>query len=256
MSDSEKKSAASEEQAPAKEAKSSSAQAVSQKGSSRPTGPLDEQAINAPDKQTLIMLSVLCLTTLIMWGAGRAACNYSVPGESLTPRSVTLKERTATPKGLGLELAQALAGGDFSTAEKLVRGEARAQVSEEKAACGSCEERKKRQGELLSVSTVVRANSLDSLVSVETTGAPEGKKTRLFRVEREERVWKATALLESAEGITLKTPPARSVVPSSLRRPRDHGEKSSMMSSAPAHRPGPMLKGKNPDDAPASPKEK
>ncbi len=160
--------------------------------------PLDEEKIDAPSRQTLIMLGVICASTLILWGAGRAACNYRVPGESLTPRKVSLEDRTRTPKDVGLELAQAVSGGDFKIAEELASGEALAQIKKDAAACGECESRKKVRPSLMSVSTVLQANSVDALVKVRTLGGSEGEKERFMGIEREERKWRVTRFFESA----------------------------------------------------------
>lgn len=197
MSEPEKKKLKSSEAAPSQVAKSAA------------PAPLDEDKIDAPSRQTLIVLAVLSISTLVFWAAGRAACNYSVPGESLTPRKVSLEERTRTPKHVGLELAQVLSGGDFETAEKLAVGAALEAVKKQKAACGSCDELKAQRDSLKSVATVLRANSVDALVQVKTYGGKKGEEVRFFGIQREERKWRAVQILDSAEGYELKAPPVR-----------------------------------------------
>lgn len=179
---------------------------------------VDEDKIDAPSRQTMVMLAVICASTLVLWGAGRAACNYRVPGESLTPRKVSLEERTRTPKDVGLALAQAVSGGDFKTAEELATGDALAEIKKEAAACGECEPRKQVRSSLMSVSTVLEANSVDSLVKVRTIGGAEGEQERFMGIERQERNWRVTRFLKSAEGVVLKTPPVRNDAPAGLRR--------------------------------------
>lgn len=172
---------------------------------------LDEAKINAPTRQELIMLGVICVATLILWAAGRAACNYQVAGESLTPRKVSLEERTLTPKDVGIEFGQALGGGDFATAAQLARGEAAALVQKEKSQCGECAGRKAVARKLLSVGTVLKANVSDTIVSVKTIGGGSGETVRVLGIERDGRKWFVTRSYASAADAQLKEPPAGAV---------------------------------------------
>ena len=180
--------------------------------------PPDEAKLNAPDRPTLVMLGVVCVSTLVFWAAGRSACNYHVPGESLTPRKVQLKDRARTPKHVGYAFAHALSAGDFATAKKLAADSAQPIVKKEQAGCGACVERKKTSDALRSVATLVRANSIDALVEVRTWGAPGGETRRLLGVERIEREWRVTRELPSLEHATLKEPPPRNTTPLGIRR--------------------------------------
>jgi len=146
-------------------------------------GEVDEELIDAPTKQTLIMLGVLTVATLIMWAAGRAACNYHVPGDGLTPRQVTLEERTRNPKGVAVEFAQALSGADFEGARRLIQPAAGALVQAEED-CGECAAEKAARAKLLSVAEVLRAARDDSIVAVTTTGGPGGPVERVLRIQR------------------------------------------------------------------------
>src|SRR5690606_27018733 len=69
----------------------------SKRSSSSSRAELSEEQIDSPSKQTLGMLSVVAAATLVMWGVGRAKCNYREVGEGMKPRDVTLEERTRTP---------------------------------------------------------------------------------------------------------------------------------------------------------------
>jgi hypothetical protein len=170
---------------------------------------LNEDEIDAPSKQTLIMLAAISLTTLLLWAAGRAACNYQVPGESLTPRPVSLEERTRTAKDVGFEFAQCISSGRFEDALSLATGDAVDFVKKEQTACGACLDRKSAEKTIFSTATVLKANSVDSLVKVRTVGAPGGEVTRFFGIEREGRKWRVSRILEDAEGVTLKEGPSR-----------------------------------------------
>ncbi len=166
---------------------------------------LDEAKIDAPSKQTLIMLGVISLSTLIMWGAGRAACNYNVPGESLTPRVVSIDDRTRTAKDVAIEFAQSLAKGEFKIAQKLSSGEALSWVNSEQKKCGVCEERKARSP--LTVATVLKANSVDSIVELRTSGENNGGAPHYLGIEREERKWRVTRIFKESQSARLKAPP-------------------------------------------------
>jgi hypothetical protein len=175
---------------------------------------LNEDEIDAPSKQTLVMLAVISASTLIMWAAGRAACNYQVEGENLTPRPVSLEQRTRTSKDVGLEFAQAVASGEFSIALQLSAGEAADWAKKEQSACGTCEQqRKAAKGRVFTSAAVLQANSKEALVKTRTIGAPGGEVTRFLGVEREGRNWRVTRISTDAAGIELKEPPSPSEPP-------------------------------------------
>lgn len=199
----------------------SSAEAESPKA---PPKQLTEAEINAPSRQTIFMLSVICATTLVCWAAGRAACNYNVPGESLTPRKTTVEDRTQSSKGVGIELAQSLSTGNFEVAQRLVDGEALEYVKKEQSACGDCSARRATSGEIVSVGKVLEANSVDAIVEVKTIGAPGGEVTRVFGIERDKRDYKVTRVYPSADEAELKEAPEPNLAPPSIRRPEGSAE--------------------------------
>jgi len=167
---------------------------------------LTEREIDAPSINTLIMLGVVSITTLILWAAGRAACNYHVPGESLTPRKVSLEEKTRSPKDVGIEFAQALSGADFETAEKLAIGEGLNLIAEARAACGSCQPQVAARPTLLSRGIVKKANAQDSIVQVETFQDGKLTTTRFLGIERQERNYRVSRAYGSLEQAELKQP--------------------------------------------------
>lgn len=188
-------------------------------------GEVDEEAVDAPSRQTLLMLGVICAATLIMWAAGRAACNYYVPGESLTPREVSVGERTRFPKGVAVEFAQAMAGGDFQVAKELAAEDAIVHVAQKDKECGACEQRRAARDQLLSVAVVLDATAMDSVVRVETTGAPQGSEERLLRIQRSRKEgWKVTQVLQPGQEVPeLDEPPVDSLPPQVVRRaPLEH----------------------------------
>lgn len=167
----------------------------------------DEAELNAPSKSTLVMLGTLSVATLLMWGAGRAACNYHVPGESLTPRTVSLKDRTRGSKEAGFEFAHALSRGDFATARELAQGEGLAAVEKEQAACGACQDRVQASEHIHSVAALLKANTVDAIVEVRSVG-PGGEQRRVLGVERIEREWRVTRTYSSVAEAQLKDAPA------------------------------------------------
>lgn len=231
-----------EEPKDTKKGKGASESAREKDGSTSVAAPLDEEKINAPSRQDLVMLGVICVSTLILWAAGRAACNYQVPGESLTPRRVSLEERTRTPKDVGIEFAQAIGGGDFETAAKLSRGEAAAFVKTDEASCGVCTQRKNVAEKLLSVGTVLKSNSIDSIVSVRTIGG--GSETvRVLGIEREGRKWFVTRRYDSAADAKLKEDPSSDQAPAGLRRPDEEpkvADEGASQDDVPTQKPRPQ----------------
>lgn len=183
---------------------------------------LSEKEIDAPSVQTLIMLGVMALATLVFWAAGRAACNYHVPGESLTPRETSVEERTRFPKHVGIEFARAVASGNFSVAADLSEGEARAWVERQEKECTDCS---RSREELLCVGVVEQANSVDSIVRV-TTHFGQETSEQVFGIERVQRNWRVTRLYRDGAAAELKEVPGRSKglprgAPPMLRRPAD-----------------------------------
>jgi hypothetical protein len=146
---------------------------------------------------------------------------------------VSLEERTRQPKDVGIEFAQALSGGDFKIASELAVGEAADFVKKDKGECGACSARVQARDKLMSVGTVLRANSVDSIVKVRTVGSG-GETVRFLGVEREARKWRVNRVLKTAEEGTLKEAPAREDAPPSLRRPPEGPKSEAPVASGPA----------------------
>ncbi len=177
---------------------------------------LSEAEIDAPSVQTLIMLGVISLSTLVMWAAGRAACNYQVPGESLTPRKVSLEERTRSSKATGFEFSQLVSCADFAQARSISEGKAHEYLAEQQKACGSCQEQVRTCDKVRSVASVLRANSMDAIIEVKTR-AQGGPVVRILGVERRERKWVVSRVFRDpseAELIPDKDPSALEEPPS------------------------------------------
>lgn len=189
---------------PAKAPKKSPVERWTPESGRRPhVGEIDEVLVDAPTKQALLMLGVIAAATLVMWAAGRAACNYHVPGDGLTPRPTTLEERTRNPKAVGIELAQALSGADFDTASKLVLPSA-ASLVEQARACGSCDKEKAARSKILSVGEILQAARDEAVVAVRTVGGVGGEVERVFRVQRnteKREPWRVVGQLPGRENL-------------------------------------------------------
>ena len=65
--------------------------------------PETEEELDSPTKQTVGMLGILGLMTIIMWALARGACNYHPPKETRVPRKVTIEELAHDPKNAAVE---------------------------------------------------------------------------------------------------------------------------------------------------------
>lgn len=187
-------------------------------------GEVNEDLIDTPTNQALVMLGVIAVSTLIMWAAGRAACNYHVPGDGLTPREVSFEERTRNPKGVAIEFAQALSGADFDTARRLVQPAAEGLIKAEQG-CGACSSEKAARKQLLSVADVLRAARDDAIVAVKTVGGPGGPKDRVLRIQRnsqEKQPWRIVGSLPDRKNLpTLAGALGADAPPLSIQLPPD-----------------------------------
>ncbi|HEY6725571.1 MAG TPA: hypothetical protein VI197_16155 [Polyangiaceae bacterium] len=154
--------------------------------------PLSEAEIDSPSKQTLGMLGVVAAATLVMWGVGRAECNYNEVGEGMKPREVSIDERTRTPKDLAFAFEYALSSYDFATARKLSTGEAKKLVEERERACkggGGCDEKRKLlKPKVASVAELLKRTASHALTRVWSEGGENAKK-HVAVLKREGRGW-------------------------------------------------------------------
>lgn len=152
--------------------------------------PRTEAELNRPEPQTLWMLGVVCVATVIMWGAARAACNFHPPHESRRARAVTLAELTADPKNAAIEAVQRWSTKDFEGALAIATSTARAQIQADQKACDA---KCKSAAKALKANVVTTAELLGisadrSLVRVLVTGAEPARS--LLEVVREGATWK------------------------------------------------------------------
>ncbi|MCH2109909.1 MAG: hypothetical protein MK135_11295 [Polyangiaceae bacterium] len=167
----------------------------------------DEVAVDAPQRQTLYLLAIISIATIIMWAAGRAACNYHVDGESLTPRKTTQAERTKTPKSVAMELALSVARGRFAAASELVKGDAQSWLAAQEKECVDAAARELAAKEIFATPTVLERGAEDAWVQILTTG-PFGETRSIYEVELSEKEWRVTHVLADGTPVPpLKGPP-------------------------------------------------
>ena len=161
----------------------------------KPPIPKTEEEIDSPSKQTVGMLGVLGVLTIIMWAFARGACNYHPPKETRVPRVVTTEELAHDPKNAAIELQQRWLTHDFAGALELAGGDVTQQLQADRAACDAAclGARKSLEAKVLTSAVVLDANMMGAMVRVSSVGLPGSPKVYLMRMERAESIWKATA---------------------------------------------------------------
>jgi hypothetical protein len=176
----------------------------------KPPEPLDESKINAPDKQTLAMLSVLGVVSLVLWGLAHAACNYHPPRETRRPRVVKTEEFTRDPKDAAIEVVQRIVKLNYPGALEIASGPLAEELKKEQAGCvtdrAGCDAKRAAAAKAQSLGIVLDRDLGSARVRVVTRGIAGGPKAQLVRVEREGATWKATSRVAEQAGAVL--PPA------------------------------------------------
>ncbi len=196
--DSEPKSSTAEE---AKVSRATSASRPPASASDRPKKkklkrriPQTEEELNSPSKQTMGMLGVLGIMTIVMWAFARGGCNYHPPKETRTPRKVTTEELAHDPKNAAVELQQRWLTKDFAGALELATGTAADAVKADQAACDAAclAARPKLEQSVLTAGVVLEAGPLGATVRVTSVGVPGGPKVNLMRVTHGDKFWTAS----------------------------------------------------------------
>jgi hypothetical protein len=176
----------------------------------RPPEPIDESKINAPDKQTLGMLSVLAVVSLVLWALAHSACNYHPPRETRRPRVVKTEEFTRDPKSAAIELVQRLTMLDYAGALMIAGGPLAEEVKKDQAACNAdrpkCLAKKPAVAKAQSMGIVLDRDPGSARVRVITRGVPGAPIAQLVRVERDGTSWKVTSRVADQPGAVLPSP--------------------------------------------------
>jgi hypothetical protein len=194
--DSEPESGTADDKASVKGAPASPSDRPKKKKIKRPRPPIPktEAEIDSPSKQTVGMLGILGILTVVMWALARGGCNYHPPKETRTPRQVTTEELARDPKNAAIELQQRWLTHDFAGALELATGAVTQQVQAEQAACNAAclAEKKTLADQVLTSAVLLDANVTAATARVTSVGLPGGPKVFLIRLERAESIWKAT----------------------------------------------------------------
>jgi hypothetical protein len=158
---------------------------------------ISEARLNAPDRQTLWMLAIISVATLVMWGAGRAACNHHPPRETRRPRHVATAELARDPKNAAIEMQQRWATHNFSGALELATDKVAQQVQKELQACeadaDACQKRHETlKGRVMTVGTLLEREANSARVRV--TSIDQGKPdSYVLQLEQAGPIWKVRA---------------------------------------------------------------
>jgi hypothetical protein len=216
--------------------------------------PVDEAKINTPDIQTLGMLGVIGVVTLVLWALAHAACNYHPPRETRRPRVVKTEEWAREPKTAAVEAVQRLALLNHAGALELSAGSFAEEVKKAQAACAAdkagCAAKKAAAANAQSMGILLDRDIGGARVRVVTRGVGGNPKAVIVRVEREGAGWKATAMVPEDAAATLPGP----VLPP----PANPHAGMMQFEAAPAGSGAPggpriVIKPKSPDAAPAAP---
>lgn len=163
----------------------------------KPPVPKTETEIDAPDRQTLAYLGVMCVVTLVLWGFARGACNYHPPRETRRPRAVKIEDLARDPKDAAIEVQQRLLQRDFKGALELSTGDAKKLVEDAQQKCESkpqdCAlERGQRKKTVYTRGELLERNPAGAVVRVISV-TPAGKETNIVKLERAGTIWKATS---------------------------------------------------------------
>ncbi len=240
---------AGDKQASVKSAPASASDRPKKKKAKRPRPPIPktEEEIDSPTKQTVGMLGILGIMTVIMWALARGGCNYHPPKETRTPRQVTTEELARDPKNAAIELQQRWLTRDFTGALELATGDVAQQVKTEQAACNAAclGEKKALSDKVLTSAVILEANMMAATARVTSVGLPGGSKSFLLRMERADSIWKAT-MRKADDGVALPALPTPAPSPHELMMPggitlntAPSGSASAAGSAAP--HPHPML---------------
>ena len=197
------------DEVPARPSRSSEDRPRKKKGTrrARPVGPLDERKLDAPQRQTLGMLGVLCALTLVLWVLAHAACNYHPPRETRRPRVVKTEELTRDPKSAAIEVVQRITRLDYAGALQIASGPLAEELKKAQAACvtdrAACDAKRAAAAQAVSMGIVLDRDLGSARVRVVTRGIPGAPKSQFVRVERDGGSWKATSRIAEGPGAVL-----------------------------------------------------
>lgn len=171
----------------------------------------DERVINAPSSLTLRLLTVMFLATFVPWAAAKLACNRR-DAPARAPLDLPVEVLAKQPKDAAIEIEQRIATGRYDAAAELAKGDLKAQLLAQHAACQTdpkpCEERRSQSGRVFTRAVVQRRGPLSAEVRAENT-LGEARERFELRLEPEAGRWYAVSRAPFAGPLTepLPVPP-------------------------------------------------
>jgi hypothetical protein len=167
------------------------------KSKSKPRIPRTEEEIDSPSTQTLGMLGVLAILTLVMWAFARGGCNYHPPKESREPRKVELVDLARDPKDAALEFQHRMATKSFGGALDLAKGPLVDELKRQQTACDAdpqcAQDASKLRGRAQTTSVLLERDPFRATARVTTFAAGAEPQRYILRLERDGQIWKAVA---------------------------------------------------------------
>jgi len=214
--------------------------------------PQTEEELDSPTKQTLGMLGIIGIMTIVMWAFARGGCNYHPPKETRTPRKVTTEELAHDPKNAAVELQQRWLTKNFAGALELAMASAADAVKADQASCDAAclGARPKLEQSVLTSGVLLDAGPLGATVRVTSVGLPGGSKVTLMRVARVDAIWKATEVKPDS-GEPFATPSASAEPAASTVAAPSVSVPAPSASAATKHAPAPSAAAGTKPQAPA-----
>lgn len=156
--------------------------------------PTTEEQLNVPKRQTIGMLGSVSVLTIIMWFAGRLACNAH-PDHIRDPRYVSVDQLARDPKNAGLEFALRLASKDILLAGEIATGTMADKIRELIRSCegnmdGCAKEQAALKNKITGTASLLEMNPKRALVEVTTYTSNENPHTSLLQLVPVGQIWK------------------------------------------------------------------
>jgi hypothetical protein len=152
--------------------------------------------VDSPKMQTLALLTIVAVLTVILWGSAKLACN-SKTASARPPLKLGTAELAKDPKNAAFELQQHWAMHDYARVRILAKGKVLTELDDAARRCAqdsSCEHaRKELEGHVKSVATLLTRSATAATVRVKTYGAEGGAQVYLLDLVPEDGLWKVTS---------------------------------------------------------------
>lgn len=156
--------------------------------------PTTEEQLNIPKRQTIGMLGSVSLLMVIMWFAGRLACNAH-PDHLRDPRYVSVDQLARDPKNAGLEFQLRMRGKDYLLANELATGQVADSLRGLLQICESnlddcSKERDALKNKVTGSASLLAMTGQRATVQVTTYVSNEDPRTTRMELEPVNLVWK------------------------------------------------------------------